>query len=135
MTARPKDAGRAVARARDAARKPAAAKPRAVAAELPAAPEPAATRACVAMLAALALLAVARAWAGSTHGMGTWGINTLRFVPPIVGWPLWGIAALALIPPLARPLAATVARVGDSIANAPARAAWIAAPLAAAVVL
>jgi len=129
-------ASKAAARERQASRRPAEASRRAApAADLPAAPEPAATRACVAMLAALALLAALRAWAGTSHGMAAWGINTLRFMPPILGWPLWALATLALIPPLARPLASQLNRLGDALANAAGRAAWIAAPLAAAVVL
>jgi hypothetical protein len=102
---------------------------------LAAAPEPAAARAALVLAIGLAALAVARAIAAGVHGMGAWGLNALRFLPPVLGWPLWALATLALIPPLARPLEPWCSRIGDAMAAAPRRSMLAAAVLGALIVL
>ncbi|HTO89656.1 MAG TPA: tetratricopeptide repeat protein [Candidatus Sulfotelmatobacter sp.] len=135
MSARPGDPRRSAARMRGASKPARAAATAERAAALPAMPEGVATRACWAALAALVLMAALRAGLGATHGMAAWGLNTLRFLPPAPGWPLWALASAALIPALARPLAAPLARLGDTLVDAPWRATLIAAPIGAGVVL
>ena len=61
-------------------------------------------RAALSLWLILAGLVLARAVLAFPHSMGAWGLNLLRFVPPIPGWSPWILSALALIPAVARRL-------------------------------
>jgi tetratricopeptide (TPR) repeat protein len=114
-------------RSRDDARaRPQGARLRPVAeASLAAASTTAANRAAVALLVALVLLTVLRAGAAFTPGMGAWGANGLRFLSPVLSWPLWILATLALLPSLGRPLTPLLDRAGDAIAERPGIAGFV----------
>jgi len=100
-----------------------------------AAPEAAATRAAVVLLAGLAVLLLLRAWGSGAPGMGAWGLNHVRFVGPVWGWPLLALSGLALLPWLARPVTPLLDAIGDMIHQAPGRAATLAGVSGAAIVL
>ena len=69
-----------------------------------------------ALLAALALMALARALAPALPGMWLWGLNLLRFMP-WWGWLLWTLSAAALVPAVARRVAPAFAELGDALAR------------------
>ncbi len=50
--------------------------------------------------------------------MRFWGLSWLRFAPPAT-WVLWGLAAVSLVPAVARALAATTRRLGDTLVARP----------------
>jgi hypothetical protein len=66
--------------------------------DLQAADPAGAVRGAWALWGVLLLLTVVRAALVAVPSMWLWGINLLRFLPPVVGWSLWGLAAFALIP-------------------------------------
>src|SRR5262249_36833227 len=79
----------------------------------------------------LALLALARALPVIPHPMAAWGLNVLRFVPPVPGWTLCAPSALALAPPVARVLAPSLARIGAPLERgAWGYVPWVLAPMA-----
>src|SRR5260221_1225768 len=66
--------------------------------------------------AALLSWVALRAVAAFVPGTWVWGLDSLRFSAPALGWSLWAAAALALVPSLARGLVPALSAAGDAIA-------------------
>src|SRR6185503_1074476 len=65
----------------------------------------------------LATLAVARALLAFVPSMWAWGLNPLRFDPPLLGGSLWALAAVALIPAVGRRLEPLATAIADPAAS------------------
>jgi tetratricopeptide (TPR) repeat protein len=72
--------------------------------------------------AAACVLVVLRAVLTFVPTMHVWSLNQQRFLAPLTAWLPWALAAAALVPPLAKRIAPWLARLGDWIADARARA-------------
>jgi hypothetical protein len=81
----------------------------------PVAPEaPSADRAALVLWVCLAVLLAVRIVASLSGGMGLWGFNLQRFLPP-VAWILWVAAAAALVPGVGRTLEPAARRIGEAL--------------------
>jgi hypothetical protein len=76
-----------------------------------------AERAALVIGIALGLLTLARGVLAFVPTMWFWGLNALRFVPPVFAVALWSVAALAMAPALARRLEPSFAAAGNAIAR------------------
>ncbi len=83
----------------------------------------------------LAALLGLRAALAAASGMWLWGLDAMRFLPPLAAWLPWALAALALWPTVGRRLRPAMARLGDGLVAGGARAPLGAALLTAALVL
>ena len=83
--------------------------------------------------AALLALLLLRAVVAFAPSMWAWGLNTQRFIPPLLAWIPWGAAALLLHPAIAGRVAPHLTRVGDRLAGG-RFSPWLAALTGAAVV-
>jgi tetratricopeptide (TPR) repeat protein len=83
---------------------------------------------------ALALVVLAYALAPFVPGMWLWGVDALRFLPP-VAWVLVVLCALALVPPVADRILPALRALGDLVARRPAAATGAFGLAAAALVL
>ncbi len=81
----------------------------------------------------LITMTASRALLTLDHSMWAWGLNLLRFLPPLPGWALWAVGALALVPALSRRLEPGFSRVGQTIVRSPARAALVSAAVCVAL--
>jgi hypothetical protein len=86
-----------------------------------------------AVLAALLVLALARAGLAFVPSMWAWGLNVQRFLAPLPAWLPWSLTLLALHPAIGEWLTGKLARVGDWLLVA-VRGEWAAALTAAAMV-
>ena len=87
-----------------------------------------------ALWAVLVALAAARAALAFTPGMWGWGLDSLRFVQPLVGWTLWALACATLVPGVAARLLPAARAAGAAISRGGALPALAAFTLGAALV-
>ena len=121
-------------RSRADARAPGASPDRGTSPRSVSAPPDAARAEAAARIAWLTLVALtlARAALAFVPSMWAWGLNLMRFVPPIPAWALWALAALALVPAVARRAQAVLEAMSLEIERTPALPylAWAAAAAA-----